>query len=441
VHSVNLLLLIGIAERLLPVKAPWPRWLAAIGLAALGMASAGVVSEIGTVMNDLVVSIGVLGSLLLVLRAWPVLAAAPLSAALRQAAWAGVPIGLAVGGKLVAAPYGVALVAAFAALPGGWHRRAVLALGFAAGAAVPVLLLLGPWCWHLWSLTGNPVYPFFNGLFRSPWAGLAGNRDMRWFPHGLGEWLAWPIVFARDPGRISEVPFRDFHIAAAYLLLPPLLVLRLLLPRRPSLPPGAGYLFLLMAAGYLCWLVLFSYVRYAAPLAMLAPLALALAVLALPLPRPAGWAAVLALAAALAGGIRYLDWGRVAWSDRFIAATVPPLARPDDTIILMASSPTSFVIPSFPPEVPFLRLEAPVGLRLDPGSPWLRRVKERLEARPTADLLVLVLGLDRARLAARLAPYGLAPGPEEGCRPIPSTITPPEQIRLCPVVRQPPTTG
>jgi hypothetical protein len=437
VHGINLPLLVAIAHRLLPVESPGRRWLAALGLASLGMAGAAAVSEIGTVMNDLVVSIGVLGSLLLVLRAWPDLAGAPLARAGRRAAWAGVPVGLAIGAKLVAAPYGVALVAAFAALPGSWPRRVGLAACCAAGAAVPMLLLLGPWCWHTWVHTGNPVYPFFNGLFHAPGLGPGGNRDMRWFPHGLGEWLGWPIVFALDPLRLSEIPLRDFRLALAYVLLPALLLVRLLLPGRRALPPAAAYLFLLMAVGYLCWLAVFSYGRYSMPLAMLAPLAVALALLALPLPRRAAWAGVLAMAAILVGTTRYPDWGRIPWSTRFVEAAPPPLARPGDSIVLLAGAPLAFIVPSFPASVPFLQLEPPAGIPWEGDTPWHRMIGARLAARAAADLYVAFGQPSLARLPALLAAYGLALGPEAGCRPVPSNFSGPDWLRLCPVVRVP----
>ncbi|MFO1056156.1 MAG: hypothetical protein U1E53_04230 [Dongiaceae bacterium] len=435
VHGVNLLLLSAIARRLLPVERPAVRWLAALALAALGMASAAAVSEIGTVMNDLLVSLGALGSLLLVLRAWPVLAAGAPGAA-RRAAWAGAPVGLAVGAKLVAAPYGVAVVAAFAALPGPWRRRAGLALCCAAGAAVPALLLLGPWGWYSWVHTGNPVYPFFNDLFQAPGLGPGGHRDLRWVPHALGEWLVWPIVVALDPARFSEIPLRDLRLALAYLLLPALLLARLAWPRRPALRPGAGYLFLLMAVGYLCWLLVFSYVRYAIPLDMLAPLALALALLALPLPRPAAWAGIAALAVLLVATTRYVDWGRMPWTARFIEAKAPPLARPGDSIVLLVGGPGGLVIPSFPPAVPFLKLEPPPGIGWHGDTPWRRLIRARLAARPGADLYLLT-SPDAAGPAAELLPeYGLAPGPAAACRPVWSNIGG-DWLRLCPLERRP----
>src|SRR5207245_142181 len=115
-----------------------------------GVCGAGTVTEIGTTTNDATVSIGVLGSLWLVCRGWRTLIGGPRRQALTQVAVAGLPIGLAVAGKLTMVPFAIGLMAAFLIAPCLVARRLSLIGGFAAGITVPAVILVAPWLIHVW---------------------------------------------------------------------------------------------------------------------------------------------------------------------------------------------------------------------------------------------------------------------------------------------------
>ena len=74
------------------------------------------------------------------------------------------------------------------------------ALSLAAFAA-PLL----PFALYLYAQTGNPLFPFANGLFRSPFWTTTGGWDERWGPRGLWETLLWPALAFFEPGRHSEL--------------------------------------------------------------------------------------------------------------------------------------------------------------------------------------------------------------------------------------------
>ncbi|MDI9621488.1 MAG: hypothetical protein QM379_06360 [Acidobacteriota bacterium] len=91
----------------------------------------------------------------------------------RWAAVGGLLAGFALGTKLNAAPFVLVLGLALLALVGLRHgpRQAAVAGASFAAAALAVLL---PWLIRDWAWTGNPVFPFLNGVFQSPrWEGGA----------------------------------------------------------------------------------------------------------------------------------------------------------------------------------------------------------------------------------------------------------------------------
>jgi hypothetical protein len=89
---------------------------------------------------------------------------------------AGLFAGVAVGLKLTAAPYAIGVLAA-----GSTKRFLPVASGIALGA----LTSSGWWWITLWHHYGNPVFPFFNEIFRSPWIEPTSMRDLRFMPQGL----------------------------------------------------------------------------------------------------------------------------------------------------------------------------------------------------------------------------------------------------------------
>ena len=116
-------------------------------------------------------------------------------------------LGLAAALKLTngAAVLTVMLLCAYSALAGAGRLKLkelppTLALCGAAFAAPLV-----PFTAYLWRLTGNPVFPLANGLFKSPYWPTGGGWDARWGPKSFWETLVWPVVAWFEPGRYVEL--------------------------------------------------------------------------------------------------------------------------------------------------------------------------------------------------------------------------------------------
>ncbi|HJS85839.1 MAG TPA: hypothetical protein VJ779_10290, partial [Acetobacteraceae bacterium] len=87
---------------------------------------------------------------------------------------AGLLAGLAIGLKLTFAINAPGFAAALLAA-GRWRSLPLLGLGIAAGA----LAVAGPWWWEVWRHTGNPLFPYFNDVFRSAWVPPVAMTDTR----------------------------------------------------------------------------------------------------------------------------------------------------------------------------------------------------------------------------------------------------------------------
>lgn len=377
-------LLFGATRRAIPV--------AAISAAA-GATSAVAIAEYGTTFGDLTTAPLVIGSLCLAVAA---LRRPPAPGADWRLAGAGLLMGAATGLKLTNGIFGLGLLAAAAAFPVGARLRS---LGWVAGPAAAGLAgLQGWWSWILLRETGSPLFPFANGVFRSPLYPDANFKALGYFPESFLEVLLFPFHYPFSH-RTAEVAFRDFRLAAAMVAAVLLAAALLGLRRRGKAPPpgapdprAAGFLLVFGCVSYLSWLLAFSIQRYVVALEMIAPLACfaAIGFVARPLARDA---LALATGAALVATTAPADWGRVPWDGHPHTAmwNFDPAAR--GAAVIIVTRPLAFVA-------------ADSGLRetLWAGTPFTRADRQRLLARiGERPVKVLALGGEHATGAARAA--------------------------------------
>lgn len=389
-----------------------PRRAVAAVLALLGISGGYAISLTGAPHYDNVVSVGILAALWLLLRRREAIAAGAGTAAL---VGAGLLIGAMVGLKLPTAPFGLAIVAAACACGAGWRGRVRALLVCGSAAFVAFAVTTGWWFFVLWRETGNPVFPYFNDVIGSTLILDASYRDERFLPQTLLHALLFPFRAALDWRVSADGPLTDWRIAFAYAaLLPAVLALAL---RRVAADPlvdraSASVLLVFAAVGYVSWLAVFAIYRYIIAFEMLAPLLIVAAVGLWPLPRRlrAAIAALALLGAVLLTPIPRED--RPAFAERVVTVDVPAIARPDATLVLMTGvEPMAFVIPSFPAQVPFLRID---GYLVGPGAetPMLAGMRERIAAHRAAggDVFWLHVPYERERGQQALAAFGLRGG-------------------------------
>jgi hypothetical protein len=391
-HGLAFVLLYGIARQLLGSARP-PRL--ALLLAAGGMCAPGFLSELGNTMGDNLSALPVLLSVYLVLRHWDTLIAWR-GGAMLTAIGAGAAMGGAAGLKLTNAVYAVALCGALLALPLGWWQRLRVAFLFGVGVLGGMALSGGWWMARMWQTFGNPVFPQFNNLFRSPLAPESGVIDIFFRPQGWMENLLWPFIFTVNTRRVSEIPLKLAVWPLLYVTLAALVLawgwrrLRAApvppaVAPPPALAPRSVLLLVFVALGYLGWMRMFSIYRYLVPLELLAPLAIWLAAgyVAPRLQQLAGWAlAGLALTALPAA-----NWGHADWADQAFSARVPAIARPADSIVFFVQPdpPSGWMATLLPPATQVIALNT--GMLETPA--WRARQQAAIAARPGPHYVLL----------------------------------------------------
>ncbi len=430
VHGLNLPLVFLLGLAVLQREDSRPRYGLALLAAIVGSLGPAAISLLGTTFGDNLVSLPALAALLLVLRddeAPPRLD--PSTAALAAGALAGCATGL----KLTMASFQVALfVAAAVAWERGRRRWVRLAL-LAAGSTLGFLLSSGFWYWRLAQRFGNPVFPFANWLFRSPYHSTEGFRDARWMAHSAFDLLR-PFVDTAlgHPQRFLEIGMRDLRFLL--LLLAALLVLLvwarslgrggpapILLDRR-AVAFAAYWL-----TAYLVWAWVFYYYRYIALLEFTAPLLLF--VLLRPLvPAPRRLAIASALAAAIVLTTHSESWGRRPWHTPWLALPVPPLGLQPDSLVLMVGQPSAFAVPSFREDARFVSLTAVD--RFQAPAAWDPLVRQAVATQRGPILLLSNFEFSRAECDQRASRLGLRPTPR--CEPIRNGAL---RFRLCELER------
>ncbi len=177
-------------------------------------------------------------------------------------AWAGIGAGMAAGTKAI----GLALFAPFAVILLYYYILGTKKLRHLFAFAALFALFALPWYLYSWAVTGNPVFPFFDRLFHSPYTtGLfeSFNRE-----------LAIPMVSRTIPDLLAS-PFQlifnpeiyDGRVGFALLLFPALLFFVRRISYRIKIALGVIVIF------YLVWFFGFPFVRFLLP--MLSLLAIA----------------------------------------------------------------------------------------------------------------------------------------------------------------------
>jgi hypothetical protein len=321
---------------------------AAFVAVALGLLGPVFVSELGTMFGDTVLAPAILTSLLLVIRA-PERESATWSLRL-----AGALAGGATALKLPFAIYSPGLLLAWLVVaPDSDARvRGTIAFGIAWLAGSLALGLF--WALHLWHFYGNPLFPFFNDWFGSPWTHPWDFKDRRFLPHGLAEALVYPFVALRHPERVMERAFRDLRPALVYGLVLALPLLAWQVPRL-RLPRPLAAVLTFAGATFAAWIAQFGIYRYLAVVEMLAPLALLGVLLHWFGRRREAARGVLTAVVLTQLAVVVPDWGRMPFG-----ILMPPRAAfafaPDAMVLSAGGEPTAFVALAFPDTVPVVRV-------------------------------------------------------------------------------------
>lgn len=350
VQGLNAVLLYWIARAALPGEDSPHRTVLALGTALIGTIAAGNLGQIGASFGDNVLSLLILGSL-------AILATGARDPRPGRALLAGLLLGLAAGLKPTMGLYAPGLGLACLALAAPVQRRIVLGAILAIGAVIGWAITGGFWAIDLWRSFGNPLFPFFNDVFKSPWAAIDPHKNLVYLPRTWIDALTLPWRFPFNARLVGEIRFTDLRIPILYSLAWIALLAAIWNRGLPGLTRGGKVVLVMLAGSFAGWLWMFAIYRYLITVELLAPLGivLLLGLLVQRLPQLLAGCAVLLLLILLT--LRVGSWGHVPWHPERFGVEAPAIADPASTMVLLpGTEPAAFVIPSFPKEVRFVRV-------------------------------------------------------------------------------------
>jgi len=352
------------------------RWVA-VGLAGLGMFAAGALSEVGTIFGDNLVAPLFFVAILLGLQSFDAARSekkfGPAALTVTACGLAGVAAGL----KLAELPIALGIGAAFPLVSGTFAQRAQKAIWAIGGLVLGVLLSYGWWGYEMTTRFGNPVLPYLNQYFHSPYAPVAGN-----VPPGVGvaDLPFYPINWTLNPDIVGAPNFLEASLPIADVLLLTLLAIvaiRAVL-RLPHIKVFRSdkqrYLVAMAVVSYVLWALEFAQYRYFIPIEMLSFTLIFICLQAI-----AGQigrqlvvsVGIIALALLCIVSEQVTNWGRSAWSSTSFSVSVPKsLQHQSAAFLMLGTTPESWVVPSFPQQDYFARI---VSVNLYP-TPYLRTI-------------------------------------------------------------------
>jgi hypothetical protein len=355
-----------------------------------------------------------------------------------EVALASLLAGFAVGLKLTYGVFGAGFAISLAAFgtPRERLRRALVGGVFLVAG---FLATYGFWGATLYREFASPFFPYFNEIFRSPWAEPVSLVDPNYGPRDALQAIFFPLYFAREYHLVSEVSFRDWRLATLLALALPALARGLWSRRhgdarapRDLAAPGNAWRLLgvFTLVSYLAWLALFGIYRYLVPLEMLSgPLIVGCAIYLVP-GRNARRALLVVLVALLVGTTRTANWGRLDFRGAYFDVAVPDLA-PRALVIMGYAEPMSYAIAFTRPDARFVY----------PWNNFLGYDQHNRLAERARDVIGGHRGPlysmdvhNAANLKALLDQYGLERD-ERSCLPIRSYLDA-SAIRLCRVYRK-----
>jgi hypothetical protein len=418
-HGLNLWLAGLIAWQL--TAATRLRWRLPLcaGALAISLASPMALLEWASSFADISTSLCVLAGIAALIAAAP--GGASRHPALLQFAGAAL-VGVAIGLKLTNAIYAPGILAICLVGEPGWPARLNATIRAGAGGAGGLLLAGGPWFFRMWQTFRNPVFPYYDQIFRSPETGPGGRLhgvsffDDRFLPHGIWQAMALPFRWITLNTTTCELGFVDIRFAILAVLAGAVMALAAA-GRIPAPPPATRKLLVFIVASLAVWAYQFGIQRYLVGLEFLMGPAIVAALAAL-LPAFAG-----ALAAICIGGLALFtvtapDFGRIKARESWYGVHLPAVLRTPGIVFLQGDA-LSYIVPFLPAQSPAIGLLPLDALRSGTGTFADRLVRRNLAAHPDWPAVVL-LNDEPLSLAARqaLGSYGL--GEAGACSLVPN---------------------
>ena len=432
IHGLNVILVFLIYWRSIEMKSLLSKYLLGLFLTAISAFAPGFLSEVGTTFNDNLVGIFIFTALLILILASKSLHSSYL------VALAGFVMGMGVGLKENVIIYAIGAGIALPILFNDWHARVKVLLLFGICGIVGVAATTAVWSWRLWITFGNPILPFYNNVFHSPYVLIANYIDTRFLPRSILEYVFWPFIFTTNTFRVSEIKFSDVRFTVLYALVLSAGIKLLLNMMRGKLRPLArtngifgvqqgAFLFIFFLFSFILWMKMFSIYRYIIVLELLVPICAAIVLERIV---SSGWVRMaMGIVLVILVVIKYspLSWGRGGWSDPYLFVDTSSLDRNEKSVVIMLGySPISYAIPFFPTGMRFVRPEG--NLDLNGQTQFIKEIQDLLNGSLDQNFFVLYDLAEKVNPVESISKLGIN-GKMGECYSLQANI--PDKLDLC----------
>jgi hypothetical protein len=212
-HSIILWLSFELGVAVCPSGDGRTRLLAGSCAAALAFMNPVLMQQVGSCFADITTAELALGG-------WLLLAGAVRMPRSSRVIYAGLILGAASALKLSNALSAISAFAILCMLPVGWRDR--IRHGFLYGISLGIgfVIIAAPWSYRLEKAFGNPLFPMFNNVFRSPeFTTASTGTAYRFVPDSIGEALWRPFAML-DPAQMvhEELSAPDLRYAVLVVL-------------------------------------------------------------------------------------------------------------------------------------------------------------------------------------------------------------------------------
>ena len=374
-------------------------------LAALtGLGGAAYFSEIGTTLGDSTSSLFVLSSLLIFvhnLSLFPQLT-------LRAIILGGLILGLGTGLKFTTAIYGITLIIAINFINKNLKEKLYNTIIFITAMASGFLITAGYWMFLMWYNFRNPFFPFFNSFFKSLYMITDVDfKDTRFLPKDIWQKLFYPFYFTRKQALVSELEFRDFRLAIAYVLVTIFflfLVIKFIqrIKVTPQIPDNSitnlsiiSLIITFYITAYLIWLNQFSIYRYVVVLELLTPVLTILIIGFICQNTKVLIFLSTILFTVMVVNVIPLDWGRVKWTSSYLDINPKSLVQYENSVVILSESidSSAYLVPYFPTSTKFVRINSNTGV--EKGTLMQKKAEEIIKKTDEGQLYALDISPDK----------------------------------------------
>jgi len=410
-HSIILWLTFELGVAVCPSTDRRTRVFAGSCAVALAFMNPILMQEIGSCFADITTAELALGG-------WLLLAGAVRVPRKSRVIYAGLILGAASALKLSNALSAVSAFAMLAMLPLGWRGK--IRYGFLYGISVGIGFagVAAPWSFRLAKVFGNPMFPMFNNIFRSPEFTMESmGNAYRFIPESIAEALWRPFAMINPAQMVHEELSAPDPRYAMLVLLVFLLILRWAWRRldqasppqsNPQLNESTRILAALgcgLGVHWILWLRVSGNSRYVLAMACVAAVVITGMLFRLFESRPKARNYTLAIifvtqAVQLYMGAEY-RWNGVPWGGQWFDVSVPEKLKTEPNLYLtLGTLSNSFLAPFLAKDSGFVNVAG--GYTLDPDGANGARVRALIH-RFSPNLRVVFV-------AAK--PYENAEGPE-----------------------------